>query len=93
MEIYHQGQWGTVCKDKWDNKNSKVVCKMLGYVTGRTSKSGFGSAAGPIWLDDVQCNGNEQSLVQCNRKAWGYHNCGHSKDVAVICLNGKFLSS
>ncbi len=27
VEIYHDGQWGTVCDDNWNDNNAKVVCR------------------------------------------------------------------
>lgn len=47
----------------------------------------FGPGTGPIWLDDLVCQGNEQYLNQCqtNSKYLNASNCNHKEDVGVIC--------
>uniref|UniRef100_A0A3B3BQ29 SRCR domain-containing protein n=1 Tax=Oryzias melastigma TaxID=30732 RepID=A0A3B3BQ29_ORYME len=83
VEVFHNGQWGTVCDDGWDMKEARVVCRQLNFpgaksvITGKTS--------GPIWLDDITCNGNENNLVSCSFKGWGVHDCSHKEDVGVAC--------
>eukprot|EP00662_Eupelagonemidae_sp_cell21_P016487 gene16487-biopygen31448 len=90
VEIFHAGQWGTVCDDNWDYNDAAVVCHQLGMSVGvdvRTSR--FGPGTGHIWLDDVACSGSEESLAACSRSgnAWGSNNCDHSEDVGVTCAN------
>ncbi|NXO81639.1 DMBT1 protein, partial [Sitta europaea] len=41
--------------------------------------------AGPIWLDDVTCKGEEPDFFRCEHRPWGEHNCGHGEDAAVVC--------
>ena len=47
----------------------------------------------PILLDDLQCNGDERSLLECSHRGVGVHNCLHSEDVGVICPNGEQSSN
>jgi hypothetical protein len=47
--------------------------------------------SGKIWLDNVQCNGSERSIVNCRLQEWGVHSCNHSDDVVVMCNLGIFI--
>ena len=89
VETFYNGEWGTVCDDSWDIKDAEVVCRQLGYKYAiRAIQSGGASVgSGPIWLDDMKCTGNEESLRLCSHSGWGIENCGHSEDAGVECAN------
>ncbi|XP_065934945.1 uncharacterized protein [Magallana gigas] len=87
LEIFHNNEWGTVCDDSWDSKDASVVCFMLGYSRENatsTDTARFGQGQGPIWMDDVSCQGTENDIFDCN-KTLVNHNCDHSEDAGVIC--------
>ena len=89
VEVFHRGRWGTVCEDGWDLRDATVVCHQLGYGTAVWAPRGavFGVGSGPIWYDNVNCNGSEASLTQCAHRGLGVHNCDHSVDAGVICAS------
>ena len=87
VEIYHNGTWGTVCHDYWDNDDARVVCRQLGFPDAEQYflRAHFGEGTGKIWLDNVNCGGYESSLSLCQSDGWGNHDCRHSQDSGVRC--------
>lgn len=89
VEIFIRGQWGTVCDDLFTSKAGTVVCRQLGFLTALAvmKRAGLGEADNSvsILLDDVECEGGENSLLECKRSRVGKHNCSHAEDVGVIC--------
>ncbi|NXQ87404.1 MARCO protein, partial [Nyctibius grandis] len=84
VEIFHQGSWGTICDDGWSTVDANVVCRMLGYYRATAAFTAAGGT-GQIWLDDVNCSGNEHSIFDCPKPDWGVNNCSHSEDAGVEC--------
>ena len=69
-----------------------MVCRQLGFVRATQYGNSYGAGTGIIWLDNVHCRGTEHSLASCSHLGWGNHNCGHSEDVGVTCLDGMLSS-
>ena len=90
IEIFYNGEWGTVCDDGFDDIDAGVVCRELGYpgAVRYSCCAGYGQGTGSIWLDDVACTGSEASLSDCSHNGVGVHNCGHGEDVGVACDRG-----
>uniref|UniRef100_A0A672U6K9 Soluble scavenger receptor cysteine-rich domain-containing protein SSC5D n=1 Tax=Strigops habroptila TaxID=2489341 RepID=A0A672U6K9_STRHB len=87
VEVFYANKWGTICDDNWDLRDAAVVCRALGCGAAvlASGSARFGWGAGPIWLDDVSCTGQETDFFQCPAKMWGIHNCHHGEDAGVVC--------
>lgn len=86
VEVYFNGQWGTICDDSWTTGSSAVVCRQLGLgATGTINRYGAGPAGSPIYLDNVSCRGSEVNMLACPHLPLGVHNCDHVEDVGVTC--------
>ncbi|XP_063157072.1 soluble scavenger receptor cysteine-rich domain-containing protein SSC5D-like [Candoia aspera] len=87
LEVFHEGQWGTVCDDMWDLLDVAVICRELDCGEALAAPGGafFGEGNSVIWLDDVQCQGEESKLADCHTSPWGTNNCRHSEDAGAVC--------
>ncbi|XP_064824200.1 lysyl oxidase homolog 2A [Oncorhynchus masou masou] len=100
VEVYYNGEWGTVCDDDFSIHAANILCRELGYVEAMSwsPSSKYGKGEGRIWLDNVHCSGRERTLAQCKSNGFGVSDCKHSEDVGVVCnqrrIPGfKFISS
>ena len=86
LEVFY-GMWGTVCDDHWTAANTTVACRQLGYEGSSQwfSEAHFGAGYGTIQMDNVECDGTETRLADCDFIGWGQSNCEHSEDVGVRC--------
>ena len=87
VELFHDGAWGTICDDYWDLVDGRVACRQLGFERAEQVflAAHFGQGRGEIWLDSLQCQGQEAKLVDCPSPGWAVHNCGHHEDAGVVC--------
>lgn len=92
VEVLHDGQWGTVCDHDWDIDDATVVCRELhcGEPVNVWYRAHFGRGSGPIWMNEVSCNGSEITLKNCSSAEWDIITCDHDEDAGVTCL-GKLM--
>jgi len=88
VEIIISNIRGTICNDSFTLANAHVICRQLGFPGAiRLASFGPGPSSYQIWLDDVQCNGEEASIELCSHNGFGNHNCQHRDDVGVVCIS------
>ena len=92
VEVYHNGEWGTVCDYGWDLNDAQVVCKELGFgiAVAATHNAFYGRGRGSVWLNNLQCVCTEWTIGNCSHSdGRGWHYCRHHHhDAGVKCATG-----
>ncbi|XP_053376387.1 uncharacterized protein LOC123533517 isoform X2 [Mercenaria mercenaria] len=88
VEILVNGTWGTICGRNVNEIDVDVICRMFGltyqsHYTKAKEENLFGIGTGPIYIDDIKCNGTENHINWCNYDL--SNSCTHFDDLAVIC--------
>ena len=87
VEVYYNGEWGTVCDDGWGLNDAQVVCRQLGFGLAIATRF-YGPGSGQIWLNNLSCTGTELTIEDCSHSGWGIEECSHTEDAGVKCANG-----
>ena len=77
-----------VYKSDVDRADARNIPECAVYPASGTAGASFDAAWAstmPIHLDNVDCYGDESGLHECERNAWGYHDCKHDQDVHLMC--------
>lgn len=48
---------------------------------------GAGNVRNEIFLDEMECSGEEESILSCAHNDWLEHDCSHNEDAGVICYS------
>lgn len=93
VEVFLDGEWGTICDHNWDINDALVVCRQLGFgnVDKVRSDAFFGEGVGRILMSLVDCQGTERALTECHYDTYEANYCIHSEDAGVVCAAGKNL--
>ena len=65
VEVYYNGRWGSVCYYGWDEHDTNIVCKQLGFNLGESVNFGIRPIANII-LDNIMCSSNDIILASCS---------------------------
>ena len=94
VEVFYQGKWGKICRDKWDINDAKVVCRQLGFhsalaefIEMKTTDDTISVA-----MSDVACTGQESVLASCKRRD-GNHQCMNNIGAQALCELCKWKSA
>ncbi|XP_016344519.1 scavenger receptor cysteine-rich type 1 protein M130-like [Sinocyclocheilus anshuiensis] len=94
LEVYHNAVWGSVCDDQWDISDAQVVCRQLGCGAALRAdgNSVFGAGEGVVWLNRVECRGNEIHLWDCPLSLKNHTDCSHKEHAGLTCADLPDLS-
>ena len=93
LEVLHDGEWGTVCGNQLDFtlSDANVACLSMGFGSAKhiAPKGSLGRGFDRVWLNKVDCSGEESSLEECRHPGFGVLNdywCeNHHRDIGLIC--------
>ncbi|XP_019861363.1 PREDICTED: soluble scavenger receptor cysteine-rich domain-containing protein SSC5D-like [Amphimedon queenslandica] len=92
LEVYCNGQWGTVCDDSFGSTDARVACRQLGYSDSYayTSTDDLGgSDTQAIWLSNIDCSTDSESCLaycaHCPKAENQPSQCSHSQDISLGC--------
>jgi len=88
VQVYYNKTWGWVCADKWDKQNADVACRMMGFpgsLSSFSDKEKTKKTSLRVWLNNMQCFGNESSLFSCINSGFGDHDCDSRGIAGAIC--------
>ena len=92
VEVLYDGSWGTICDRWWDLRDTRVVCRMMGFdgALDAPGSARFGQGSGRSLLVYVGCEGTEDNLADCAHPGIGDY-CGHSRDAGAICYSRRYV--
>jgi len=86
------GPWGVACGDGWGVREAMVACRQLGlrYASSAISTSIFGGQNMTRVVSGLDCNGEEESLIDCDHDNFGDLFCpgeGLNDLAGVVCTD------
>ena len=84
VQVLYKNEWGTICCTYHRPQNGRVICRMLGYEDVRIYRKVL-TSSGRVWMMNVLCHGNEQSIAHCSHRGWGVVQKCRSSRVFVTC--------
>lgn len=93
VEAHFEGTWREICDDvpfAARQNVANVICSSLGYTgTNHQLILNFGGSSDTPLMDDLDCNGTESSLAECDFIGWNNENCFASEALGVRCDPGE----
>uniref|UniRef100_A0A1X7U110 Deleted in malignant brain tumors 1 protein n=1 Tax=Amphimedon queenslandica TaxID=400682 RepID=A0A1X7U110_AMPQE len=87
VEVCVNGTWGSVCNDYWHNSDARVVCRQLGFPSeGAIARvTNYYGTSLSFHIIDLNCNGSEETVLDCSYNNVEQHSCQRYEDASVQC--------
>ena len=73
LEIFYNGTWEPICDKSWDDINTFVACRELGFAEGKWRF--WGGTYETSSLTDVRCQLTDYTVIDCHYRRI-YQDCG-----------------
>ena len=84
-------RWSGICDDSWDDQDAQVACRQLDFSGGTATATAIQNISRieypPVLflLDEVACQGTENTLLECEHAGRGVTDCGSWEYAGVSC--------
>ena len=85
VEVYYNKTWGGICDQQWNKQDADVVCRELGFRNAILIYSSPANEGDTMWINNLQCSGDEMSLVLCVHDGWKKQSCPSGRHAGVVC--------
>lgn len=90
LEIHSNQSWWSVCEEDLDRNDAQVVCRELGCGAPGLLQGGlYGDGEAPVWTSELQCEGNESKVLDCNRSSSAGKTCSSGTAAGLTCTGTK----
>ena len=95
LEVRHDSRWGSICDDAFDTLDANVACTQLGFGAGLDIAAfgrSYSRSAGPIWLDEMDCSGNESDVGRCRHLRGVFTTAVMPRTLACVVMIHRFTA-
>ncbi|XP_070475129.1 antigen WC1.1 [Equus przewalskii] len=87
LEVFYNGTWGSVCRNRLEAMTLSMICRQLGCGDSGTLNTSvaFREGSRPRWVDGIQCRKTDKSLWQCPSDPWKYSSCPPTQEAYITC--------
>ncbi|XP_048726962.2 uncharacterized protein LOC125645465 isoform X2 [Ostrea edulis] len=93
VEIYSRGIWGGICKNGLTKLDVQVACRQFGLPSNyaQISRNTNTMRNGYFQWTDINCNGTEKSLLDCERRHVSQRYCSIRQSVIIACPTDRWI--